>query len=159
MAICISAPVCLFTLATMLLIFLRNKRLMMHHKNLVESEAELAINGKDHDTVQDLITTGGNLLRYLTFLATRIYTNKKFSSVKLQLDDTWILNFAIGYMQSDLTSICVIYTKHGHYVCMGRSPIEITCFIYGLCHGHIYSIPQMLVWSFLKAICSDICII
>lgn len=57
-AICISAPVCLITLAIMLFIYLRDRRLSMRHKNLVESDAEFAI-GKVQETIQDILAADG----------------------------------------------------------------------------------------------------
>ncbi|XP_028402960.1 TGF-beta receptor type-1-like [Dendronephthya gigantea] len=53
-AICISAPVCLITLAVMLFIYLRDRRLSMLHKNLIESDLEVGEN-KMPESIQEII--------------------------------------------------------------------------------------------------------
>ena len=53
-AICISAPVCLITLAVMLYIYLRDRRLSNIHKSLVESDLEFG-ESKVPETIQDII--------------------------------------------------------------------------------------------------------
>ena len=53
-AICISAPVCLITLAVMLFIYLRDRRLSTLHKSLVESDLEFGVS-KMPESIQDII--------------------------------------------------------------------------------------------------------
>lgn len=42
-ALCISAPVCLITLTIMLYIYLRDRRLSILHKSLIESDPEFVV--------------------------------------------------------------------------------------------------------------------
>ena len=53
-AICISAPVCLITLAVMLHIYLRDRRSSMLHKNLIESDPEFG-EKKMPESIQEII--------------------------------------------------------------------------------------------------------
>ena len=104
---------------------------------------------------------GGNILRYLIFLATCILYKWKILVNEAAIGWHLTIEFCNGMhaIRSTKHTVYVICAKYAHYMCTGRTPIEITCFIYGFCHGPIYNIPQMLVWSFLKAICSGIYII
>lgn len=67
-AICISAPVCLITLAVMLYIYLRDRRLTNHPKCLIESDLELG-ERKMPESIQDIIEyeqtySGGSAMVY-----------------------------------------------------------------------------------------------
>ena len=53
-AICISAPVCLITLAVMLFIYLRDRRLTTDDKGLLESDLEVG-ESKMPESIQDII--------------------------------------------------------------------------------------------------------
>ena len=55
MAICISAPVCLITLAVIFYIYRRDRRLSTLHKNLTESDLDFGKECKVPETIQEFI--------------------------------------------------------------------------------------------------------